>query len=216
MLPQIVRQTTGQVNPLVDLALEVVLEVDPADGTAAMFDGGRLDLVHPIERRVVHEICVLAKPRMDDGLRVASAASSEGSIVVQQVASRVSQGHHPHVVTVGVGADRAGFQQALGGQGPQVVVQAVLVATVASLPQVAVEDDLERGDRHEGVALGVTQAVAVVAAPARLTVDTGRQREAAVGKRARPLPGIARLVGPRRGAAAIIPPHIAAIVVPSS
>jgi hypothetical protein len=189
MLTKIVGQTMGQVGSLVDLALEIVLEFDAADGAAAMFDRGRLDLVHAIERRVVHQVRVLAEPRMDDVLGVAIAAPGESPMVFEQVASRLGQDQHPHVVTVGVGADRAGFQEALAGQRPNVLVQA---------------------------AVGVAEAVAAVAAPDRLTVDAGRQGEATIGKRAGALIGVAWLVWPRRFAAAIISARITAIVVPAS
>jgi len=86
-------------------------------------------------------------------------------VVLEQVPAGLGQRQHAHAVSMMAGVQRARFDEALPGEAPEVVLQTVQIAPVASFAQLAVEDDMKRADRLERVALGIAQAIAAIAAP---------------------------------------------------
>jgi hypothetical protein len=97
---------------------------------------GFLDLIHPIERRVVDQVRTLPEPDVHGGLTVAITPDGNSSVVLQQAPPGLGQREHAHTVPVMAGVQRARFDEALAGEALEVVVQTVYIAPVPIVSRV--------------------------------------------------------------------------------
>ena len=157
LLPLVVRLEAGPVGARVDLALQLVVQHDAIDPAAAVLDGRRLHLKHPIERRVVNHLGRLVPAGVDGLCRAVVGVPVPPRF--EQCPAALGERQNTHRVPAVVHGERAPIEQALGAKRLDILCEAFRVAAIDAVAQVALEDHAEGARRDERPAFGVAKTV---------------------------------------------------------